>query len=99
MTNLHHLSAVELSAKIKSKEVSSLELTELYISRIEKLDDKVNSVVVRTFDQAIEDAKKSGPGYIKRRRLRSFARSADDHQRVVRSQRSKNNLGNAGVQG
>lgn len=59
MTNLHHLSAVELSAKIKSKEVSSLELTELYISRIEKLDDKVNSVVVRTFDQAIEDAKKA----------------------------------------
>jgi len=43
MTNLHHLSAVELSAKIKSKEVSSLELTELYISRIEKLDDKVRS--------------------------------------------------------
>jgi amidase len=50
---------MELSAKIKSKEVSSLELTELYISRIEELDDKVNSVVVRTFDQAIEDAKKA----------------------------------------
>ena len=56
---LYHLSATELANKIKSKEISSKELTQLYIDRIEKYDDDINAVVVRMFDRAIEDAEKA----------------------------------------
>ena len=55
--DIHYLSALEIAEKIKTKEVSSLELTQHFIDRIEKYDDKINSVVVKIFDQAIEDAK------------------------------------------
>ena len=44
---IYHLSATELTKKIKSKEVSSKELTQMYIDRIEKLDGDINSVVVK----------------------------------------------------
>ncbi len=44
-------SASELAQAIKSKEVSSLELTDLYIARVEQYDDKVNAVVVRDFER------------------------------------------------
>ena len=56
---IYHLSATELVNKIKSKEISSKELTQLYIDRIKKYDDDVNAVVIRMFDKAIEDAKKA----------------------------------------
>ncbi len=48
--------ALELAAGIRAGEFSSAELTELYIERIERYDDKVNAVVVRTFDDARERA-------------------------------------------
>ena len=57
--NIYHLSATELVNKIKSKEISSKELTQLYIDRIEKYDDDINAVVIRMFDKAIEDAEKA----------------------------------------
>ena len=44
-------SAVELAAAIKSKEVSSLELTDMYIGRVEKYDEKINAVVVHDFER------------------------------------------------
>jgi amidase len=53
---IYHLSATELVNKIKSKEISSKELTQLYIDRIEKYDDDVNAVVIRMFDKALEYA-------------------------------------------
>ena len=56
---MHYLSASELSKKIKSKEITSTELTKLYIDRIEKYDDAINSVVVKIFDKALEDAEKA----------------------------------------
>ena len=56
---LYHLSATELANKIKSKEISSKELTQLYIDRIKKFDGDINAVVVRMFDRAIEDAEKA----------------------------------------
>ena len=43
---IHYLSALEIAEKIKSKEISSLELTQHFIDRIEKYDDKINSVIV-----------------------------------------------------
>lgn len=56
---MHHLSASELSKKIKAKEITSTELTKIYIDRIEKYDDAINSVIVRIFDKALEDAEKA----------------------------------------
>jgi amidase len=59
VTSIYQLSASELTKKIKSKEISSLELTQTYIDRIEKYDDSINAVVVRIFDKALEDAIKA----------------------------------------
>ncbi len=48
----------ELIAKLKSKEISAVQLTESYVKNIEEKDSKLNSFVTKTFDQACEDAKK-----------------------------------------
>jgi amidase len=45
-------SAVELAHKIRLRNVSSRELTDLYIDRIERLDGALNAVVVRDFERA-----------------------------------------------
>ena len=52
MSDWAFASATELAAAIQRKEASSLELTELYIGRIEKYDGALNAVVVRDFDRA-----------------------------------------------
>ncbi|MGI9328569.1 MAG: amidase [Pseudomonadales bacterium] len=52
MTELAFKSAVELAALIKNKSISSLELTNLYIQRIERFDETINAVVVRDFERA-----------------------------------------------
>jgi amidase len=56
MSSIAYLSALELAKKIKEKQISSVELTQHYIDRIEKYDDVINAVVVRTFDDALEKA-------------------------------------------
>ena len=53
---LAYLSAIELAAKIRAKEISALELTRFYIDRIERHDEKINAVVVRDFERALADA-------------------------------------------
>ncbi len=50
-------SAVELAKSIKAKEVSSLELTDMYIQRVETYDKDINAVVVRDFERGREAAK------------------------------------------
>ncbi|MEM9621478.1 MAG: amidase [Pseudomonadota bacterium] len=52
-----YASAVELAAAIKNKEVSAVELLEMYIQRVEKYDPQINAVVVRDFDRGMEAAK------------------------------------------
>ncbi len=59
MTDLAYLSATELAALIRSRDLSSVELTQRYIDRIEQYDGDVNAVVVRIFDQALIDAGKA----------------------------------------
>ena len=59
MTELAHLTAMELVAKIDSREVSSVELTRMYIERIERFDGNINAVVVRTFEHALEQARRA----------------------------------------
>ena len=68
MTELALLSATELTAKLRAGDISSLELTDHYIERIERSDEALNAVVVKDFDRARDAAKqadankeKSGP--------------------------------------
>ena len=49
--------AKELGRMIESGETTSLELTRYFIDRIERLDGKINSVVVRLFERALRKAK------------------------------------------
>lgn len=48
--------ATELVRKLKGKEISSRELTQHYIARIERHDQTLNAVVVRDFERALEAA-------------------------------------------
>ena len=57
MSELLYASAIELAAKIKSGDVSSVEVTQAYIDRIEALDGEINAVIVRRFDEALAEAR------------------------------------------
>lgn len=70
MTDLAHETATELVAKLKRKEISSVELTEFFIDRIEQHDGAsdpsqdadqppINAVVVRTFEDARAKAREA----------------------------------------
>lgn len=50
-------SATELVAAVGRGEITSVELTETFISRIEAHDEKINAVVVCDFDRALEAAR------------------------------------------
>ncbi len=45
-------SATTLAQKIRDKDISSRELTDTYIERIEKYDGEINAVIVRDFERA-----------------------------------------------
>ena len=79
MTSIYQLSASELAKKIKSKEISSAELTQTYIDRIEKHDDSINAVVVRIFDKALEDANKADTALENGEDWGPLHGSTDDH--------------------
>ena len=49
--------AVELSAALKAKKVSAVELAQDAIGRIERHDGKINAVCVRDFDRALDAAR------------------------------------------
>ena len=57
MTDLAFQPAHALAKSLARGEVSSLELTDHFIQRIEAHDDKINAVVVRDFDRAREQAR------------------------------------------
>ncbi len=54
---LYQLTATELSAKLKNKEVSSVEVTQAMLDRIAKVDDKVGSYLTVTSEKALQKAK------------------------------------------
>jgi amidase len=56
VTSLALESASQLARRIRAREISSRELTELYIGRIERYDGAVNAVVVRDFERARQAA-------------------------------------------
>ncbi|HVS63965.1 MAG TPA: amidase family protein [Thermoanaerobaculia bacterium] len=49
--------AVDLVARLRRKEIGSEELTRYFIGRIERYDEKLNAVVVRDFERALEAAR------------------------------------------
>src|SRR5438874_13565942 len=53
-------SALEQAAAIKRREISPVELTRLYLDRIEKLNPKLNAYFLVTADLALEMAEKEG---------------------------------------
>lgn len=55
-TPLYFESATSLALKIRRKEVTSRQLTEMFIRRIEDMDGRINAVVVRCFEQARQRA-------------------------------------------
>jgi amidase len=55
--DLTYASALEIAQRIREGDVSALEVTRDYISRIEALDGEINAVVVRTFERALDDAR------------------------------------------
>ena len=57
MSNITNQSLSEILESIKSKKISSLELTQAFIKNIENAK-KLNAFVTTTFDQALENAKK-----------------------------------------
>lgn len=59
----------ELSARLDRKEISSRELTETFIARIEKYDEALNAVVVRDFDRALGAADASDAARARGERL------------------------------
>ena len=57
MSDFHKKTITELSALLKSGEVTSVQLTEHFIARIKQHDDKLNSFITVTEEQALEAAK------------------------------------------
>ncbi len=49
-------SATDLARAIQSKEISSLELTDMYIDRVETIDPEINAVVVKDFERGRQAA-------------------------------------------
>ena len=52
MTGLAFASATDIAERIRRRELGSLEATDYFIERIERLDGDVNAVAVRDFDRA-----------------------------------------------
>ncbi len=57
--DLAFTSSINLLELIATKEISPVEITQLYLNRIEKLDSHLNSYLLLTADLAIEQARKS----------------------------------------
>jgi len=57
MTIDHYSTATDMLAALRKREVSSSELVEMQIARIEQYDGKLNAIPVRAFDRAREAAK------------------------------------------
>lgn len=55
--DIAYLPAHELSERIRTRQLSSLEATDLFIRRIEARDADINAVVVRDFQRARDDAR------------------------------------------
>ena len=53
---LYNLTIHELHDKLKNKEISSLELTEIFLKRIGAVDSKIKAYITVTAEEAIKQA-------------------------------------------
>lgn len=58
MTAIHTMTLAQLSAELAKKTYSSVELTQYYLDRIQKLDKKYNSFITVTAEHALDKAKR-----------------------------------------
>ena len=58
VNQLHYATASQLAERVRSRRIGCLELADLFIDRIERLDPRINAVVVRDFDVARERARR-----------------------------------------
>lgn len=56
---MHHKTITELSAELKKKTISSVELTKLYLDRIKQYDEKLNSFITISEDTALSAAREA----------------------------------------
>ena len=57
MEDLIYASVIDLAQAIKTKEVSSIEVVQAYLDRIEAVNPKINAVVQLTAESALEEAR------------------------------------------
>ena len=57
MNEIIKMTATELAAKIKNKELSSVEVTSAFINRIKEVDPKIKAYVTVCEDYALKQAK------------------------------------------
>jgi amidase len=65
-------SAADLARLIRERRVSSLELTQFYIERIERFDEALNAVVVKDFERALDAARSADECLARGKRLGSL---------------------------
>ncbi|WP_162343422.1 amidase [Cyclobacterium salsum] len=63
------MSVTKLSEMIRTKKVSSVELTQAYIDRIEKVNYHLNAVVMQCFERALDEAK-AADAALKKKQIR-----------------------------
>ena len=56
MSDLAFLSATELAAKVAAKEISAVELLQMYLQRVDTHNPELNAICVDIRDQAMKDA-------------------------------------------
>lgn len=54
---MHYKTIKELSSELAAKKISSVELTQYFLERIKRFDEKLNSFITVTEQHALEDAK------------------------------------------
>lgn len=59
MTSIHDLTALELAAAVRRRELSPVEITDHYLDRIERLDSSVGAYITVTSELAREQAAKA----------------------------------------
>ncbi|HEY6645189.1 Asp-tRNA(Asn)/Glu-tRNA(Gln) amidotransferase subunit GatA [Povalibacter sp.] len=59
MTELHHLTLAELAVGLKARRFSSVELTQHFLSRIERFNPALNALITVTGEQALQAAAKA----------------------------------------
>ena len=96
MTELAFLPASRLAALVRQRRIGCLELLDHMLARVERLDGRLNAVVVRDFDRARAAARQLDR---KREPVGQAARRADDGEGELRHRRPADHLGRAGQAG